>query len=707
MIILYNNIANNYLNLNNFKKAQYYYYEAYKISKNAGLKGTFISALLKDMGVMEEKQHNYLKALDYYQTAIKMLVPGFITENSTVNLDVKKITAQLPVLNLLKAKTNCLHRLYTEYKNFQYLDAAINTSLLSMKIIESLRNGYQTYESKIALSGSEDNTYKNALLLCNEAYTITKDPKYADIAFTISEKNKASALISDLRELKAKNFGEIPDSLLYKENQLKKEIAFYKEKIYEETRMLGPDSNKIKTWNNYLFNKQKENDQLISLFEKKYPGYYTLKYDNSTVQTDQLRKIIPCSTSLIEYSLTDSVLYTFIFTRQSYTMLSQKIDSNFYQLINSYLKEYHQFDFSKQDYSGFTEFCWKNKEIFDILIKPAANILKTDNLIIVPDGILSFLPFETLIDELPESLTNVSYKDLKYLLLKYSISYAYSSTFYCQVIDQKAHKNSNRLLAFAPEYGPNSTVDMRAPKVVTRQKYRRDLYPIPGVMDEVAAIKSILPSDVYAGISATESNFKKVSGNYDILHLAMHTVIDNENPMYSKLIFTQSEDSLNDGLLNTNEIFGLKLKAKMVVLSACSSGEGGFSKGEGVVSLARGFVYAGCPSLLMTLWEVEDKSSVLLMKYYYTGLIKGESKATSLKNAKLKFLKGAKAENSHPFFWSSFVLMGNTDPIYYSVWVIVIPVALILLIILIFIFRKLNRMRKEKLTLLLNSWPEE
>jgi CHAT domain-containing protein len=187
----------------------------------------------------------------------------------------------------------------------------------------------------------------------------------------------------------------------------------------------------------------------------------------------------------------------------------------------------------------------------------------------------------------------------------------------------------------------------------------------------------------------------------------MHTVIDNKDPMYSKLVFTQNNDSVNDGLLNTSEIFGLKLKAKMVVLSACSTGDGGYSKGEGVVSLARGFVYAGCPSLLMTLWEVEDQSSVTLMKNFYINLLKGDSKSLALRAAKIKFIKESKAENSHPFFWSSFVLMGNTDPIYYSVWVIVIPSGLVLILIFTFIVRKLILKRKEKLTVLLNSWPED
>lgn len=678
---LYKNIALNYVQLTEYKTAENYFTKALNIAQKAGLIGYYLSDIYIDMGRMEEKRKNYDKALNHYNNALKALVPGFVSANPSDNPAPAQILAKLPALNTLKSKTNCLYQLYLEKKEFKYIDAAINTSLLSIELIEELRNSYLSYESKVTLEGQEDATYKTTLALCNEAYNSTKNTKYSQMAFTVSEKNKSSVLLSGLRELKAKNFGEIPDSLLGKEKQLMKEISFYKEKIYEENKELSPDSMKIKTWNNYLFSNQRAYDQLVKLFEKNYPGYYALKYDNAVSQPGELQRALPRNTTLVEYALSDSALYTFVISKGEYHFVSQKVDSNFFMQVENYLKEYHQFDFSKQYYSRFTEFCWNNKEIYDALIKPVASYINNENLVIVPDGILSFLPFETLIDQLPKSFTKGYYKDLNYLLFKYNISYAYSSTFYCQVNEHKENKKTKKLLAFAPEYAPNAFIDLHTRQLVTRQKYRKDLYPIPGVMDEVAAIKSLIPTDVFSGSLATESNFKKMAGNYDILHLAMHTVIDNKDPMYSKLIFTQDDDTINDGLLNTYEIFSLKLKAKMVVLSACSTGEGGYSKGEGVISLARGFVYAGCPSLLMTLWEVEDKSSVSLMKYFYGNLLKGQSKAKALREAKIKFLKEAKAENSHPFFWSSFVLMGNSEPIFYNVWSIIIPFGLFIVFI--------------------------
>jgi CHAT domain-containing protein len=144
----------------------------------------------------------------------------------------------------------------------------------------------------------------------------------------------------------------------------------------------------------------------------------------------------------------------------------------------------------------------------------------------------------------------------------------------------------------------------------------------------------------------------------------MHTILDDDNPMYSKLVFTQTEDSLNDGLLNTHEIYNMKLKARMVVLSACNSGDGKFLKGEGVMSLARGFFYSGCPSLIMTLWTVEDLSGSVLMSSFYKYLSQNYPKDVALQQAKLAYLESADNLKSHPYFWSGYVAIGDTEELY-------------------------------------------
>jgi CHAT domain-containing protein len=170
--------------------------------------------------------------------------------------------------------------------------------------------------------------------------------------------------------------------------------------------------------------------------------------------------------------------------------------------------------------------------------------------------------------------------------------------------------------------------------------------------------------DVWIDREATETRFKQEAENYDILHLAMHTIVNNEDPMYSKLAFVQNIDTLNDGFLNTYEIYNMRFNARMAVLSSCKTGFGKLMKGEGVMSLARGFMYAGCPSIIMTLWEVSDKSGARLMKDFYQSLIKGKSKSKALQEAKLNFLKSADNLKANPYFWSTYVIIGDASPIY-------------------------------------------
>jgi CHAT domain-containing protein len=233
------------------------------------------------------------------------------------------------------------------------------------------------------------------------------------------------------------------------------------------------------------------------------------------------------------------------------------------------------------------------------------------------------------------------------------------------------YKPFPNLLAFAPDY---KTDNPELSKYRSGMDYRSRLFPLPGAKDEVESLSKFFHSNVFMNESATESKFKQLAPNYSIIHLAMHTIIDNKNPMYSKLAFSHSNDSSNDGLLNTYEIYNLQLKARLAVLSSCNSGNGQFSRGEGVMSLARAFIYAGCPSIVMSLWEIEDHSGADIIKNFYNQLNRGKSTDESLRLAKLKFLETADPLTAHPYFWAGYVTIGDTAGIkrYRLIWALAI-----------------------------------
>jgi CHAT domain-containing protein len=281
-------------------------------------------------------------------------------------------------------------------------------------------------------------------------------------------------------------------------------------------------------------------------------------------------------------------------------------------------------------------------------------MISDKRLTIIPDGQLSYLPFEALLTRMPDT-TSIHFYDLQYLILDHPVTYSYSSRLLY-------HKSSKpglfdaRALAFSPAYPAYNRINNDSVF----------LPAIPGIYDEVEFLDKQLRTHTFSGEKATEENFREECGNYDILHLAMHTLINDSLPMLSRLAFFQeNRDSLNnDGWLTTADIYYLHLRAKMVVLSACKSGSGSLKSGEGIISLARGFFYAGCPSVLMSLWDVEDMSTTRIMKGYYRNLRLGKTKDRALQEAKVQYLREADPLTSHPHLWMGMITIGNPEPLF-------------------------------------------
>jgi CHAT domain-containing protein len=189
---------------------------------------------------------------------------------------------------------------------------------------------------------------------------------------------------------------------------------------------------------------------------------------------------------------------------------------------------------------------------------------------------------------------------------------------------------------------------------------------------------------------AKESVFKAEGGNYDIVHLAMHTVLNDQDPMHSKMLFYLGSDSGEDGKLNTYEVYGMRLNAKMVILSSCNTGTGTLHTGEGILSLARGFIYSGSQSVIMSMWEIEDRSGAEIVKTLYRYLKKGETKSNALQKARIKYLKSADMLRSHPYFWASLVIYGNNAPVYHSgkLFIVFSFAGLLICLLLIFYYRR-------------------
>ncbi|NJO92764.1 MAG: CHAT domain-containing protein, partial [Chloroflexia bacterium] len=229
------------------------------------------------------------------------------------------------------------------------------------------------------------------------------------------------------------------------------------------------------------------------------------------------------------------------------------------------------------------------------------------NIIIIADNALNKIPFEVLTTSIPKRFDN--YRNLPYLIKQNSIYYAPSASFLADVKQRPKISKHSRVLSLAPIHDDLILTDTLSRSLLAVRSDTSILNSLPNANKEMLFAHKIAGGKVLSDRNATETNFKNMAGKYEILHLATHGIADSTNSLLSKLLFTKVENEPNDGLLHTYEIYNMKQSSQLVVLSACNTGSGTTYGGEGVISLARGFLSSGSRSVIMTLWSVNDQSS--------------------------------------------------------------------------------------------------
>jgi CHAT domain-containing protein len=646
----------------NYDSAFYYYNEAEKIIlKNFDESNPYFTAIIENYMDLYFEMGDYINALRYSEQSLSYYS---FYNNSENNLDLKSVGLNdlRNAITVLSKNINARFLLSKSEKDPNYLIKAHQNALLLSNIMDVLRWNYMNQSAEYIMDDKNAQYYKQGQMICQELYSFTGEEKYLSDAFDFSEKAKGYNLLSTLRTQTAMSFGGIPEDLIAKESELNLMISGYRELIYTEEQNNPPDKNKLNFWQTELFNTSEEHDKLVKFFEDNYPEYYKLKYDAQVIDIDEVSSRLAKDEVLVEYSILDTTLFIYVISRNEKNLYSHRLNEDFRDKCMEFYNVLTQQSFSSGARKTFADYTRLGYEIYTVLIDPIKEHLEDKNLIIIPDGEISYISFESLLSKEVDQ-EKLDYYRLPYLILEHGFSTSFSSTIHFNKFPGRK-KAKGEILAFAPTYDNISSSSPEEDNV--RQGDRDQLIRIPGVKEEVKKISQILDSRVFLDLNATESAFKQNAGDYKFLHLAMHTLLNDATPLYSKLAFTQSIDSLEDGFLHTYEIYNLQLNADLAVLSSCSSGYGNLQEGEGLQSLARGFAYAGCPSILMTLWEVSDNSTVEVMERFYHYLGKGFSKPEALHRSKLDFLQNADQLKSNPFFWSSFVLIGDTEPIYKS-----------------------------------------
>jgi CHAT domain-containing protein/Tfp pilus assembly protein PilF len=574
------------------------------------------------------------------------------------NPPVDSLKSDKTSLNLLRLKHKILWSIYTRSSDQNILEYTAKTSELMISLLDKMRSDISEEDSRLILGNRFREAYVNAIHDFALCYHNTGNPVFLEKAFEFAEKSKVAGLLAATRELNALQFN-IPVTIADLEKSLQNKIGYYNSKISMEYDNGTPDIKQVSEYQGKLLTAIKTRDSLLLTFKKDYPGYYTLKYNTNVPTLKDIPAIIGRNNNYLNYVVSDSVLYIFLVNRKNIRMHSFSIDSAFFSKLHKFRTLLSDQAVSVNARVKFNKYKKEGYDLYKLLIEPVRSSFISDNLIIAPDNILSYLPFETLITA-EDNGNDMYYRDLSYLMKDYNISYTYSATFMKELV-KRENKALKDVVAFAPVYTRSINTDSI---FIGRQSSSGILYDLPEARQEAEYVSRITRGKAYMFGHAKESVFKKVAGDYRIIHLAMHTYLNDQSPMNSAMIFSQDNDLPEDGLLYTYEVYGIPMNARMVVLSSCNTGNGILSSGEGILSLARGFLYSGCQSVVMSMWEVDDKSGTDVMKMFYENLLKGQSKAQALKSARTSYLKKASQLRSHPYFWSSLVIYGENDPVY-------------------------------------------
>ncbi len=604
---------------------------------------------------------NPIAALQFYQKALVENHANFKDSlNYLVNPSLVGIDDPIYFLKTMREKAKVLSTFMDQPAQ---MEAALEGYQLVAQWIDTLQVSYTSETSQLDWSTKFKEIYGEAITIAYQQYQTTQDPKYLELAFSFSEKSKNAILLETLKSNEGKSQAGIPDSLIQKEKDLNLDIVFYEKKLEQVKEK--KDTAKIKLYQKYLTKSRLNLVDLKEQLEKDYPKFYDLKYGGESISIATVQsQLLDENTGLLEYFTGDSTTFVFVITKDAATILPLDSSEKIKQSINGFRKILlDPAAFRQNAKETFANYAHKATAVYQqVLRKPLETLPEQINqLIIVPDGALNTVPFEaltkTIVAETEEGF-GLDFSILPYVLYDFQLHYSYSVSLLLKNQAQRERLPTNvTCLAFAPSYDNLPIADGG-----DLAQLRAAGGNLEGTAKELQQIAHFMKGQFDLGATATERRFKQLADQFGILHLAMHGTVDFENANFNHLKFSNiASDTLEDNLLHHYEIANMDLQAQLVVLSACETGVGKYEEGEGVFSLARSFMYAGVPSIVMSLWKVSDASTSKLMPYFYENLSAGESKDQALHGAKKRFLHEAGVGHRHPFYWSAFVVMGDAQ----------------------------------------------
>ena len=670
VLLVYQNIGLNYYWLGQQDSADYFLSKAIRLRKqNYGQQHVRTSASLRAKGTFHENQGQLDSALFYYQQAI---VAGSsqefdseeLTENPRSESFIYDDDANL--LKALYSKGKALRKYYIRDKHQKDLELSLKTLLLTIDLMDQNQQSFLLEGSTLLMAEDYYSVFEDALDVCYILYQLTQSRRYLESAFLIMEKSKARLLFDSFSDLQQSQMVGIPDSMMNMERSIKSSLASFARNLEYEKSQDPIDPQKVRELENQEFELTVKLEQFRESLKSQYPSYVSAVKNEPLPLDVILNKIEQENRILVNYFWGDSALFSVILQRDRIKFYRQSIDT-LDQLVTTYQSHLFQAPQFNNQAVRFKEFYQSAHGLYKRLFNGVES--GDERIVIAADGPLRFIPFEALVVTLPEDPSN-DYSKLDYLLRHYSTSYVYSGN----------------LWATEPENQPGSLKVLGFGYSDPDQTGKNEL---PGTARELTFLKSQLSGLFFSGLNATKQKFIEHVQDYDVIHLSMHGISDSVSRLNNRLLFRNPNDENQTDPLYTYELYNLRLNARLAVLSACESGIGKNFRGEGVYSMSRAFSYAGCPTTVMSLWRINDKTTPEILGQFYRQINKGMTVDQALCQAKLIYLDHNQGNLAHPNNWAAMVVHGTTEKVVNQLQIrLILPILIAVLFLSILMVRR-------------------
>ncbi len=636
---IYANLSDLY-NVTKKDSAYYYIQQTLKnCPENAGYSNHHLSQYYRYRG-------DFDNALKYIQESLTIST-GIKNTKTTVlaYADIEKTKNKNYLFTAFVEKARVLEQLYQVHKDTHYLSLALENILMADTLVDLILEESSDKRSQLHWRDKGSSLYTQGVGIC-------KLLNQLDTAFYFIEKNKALILTSGITT-KVKN-KQLPNAIQKRERDLKKEIL-HLETTIAQTENITLQKEKQET----LFNLKIAYQDLTDSIDTNFPWY-----SKSTLK-DHLTTINEVKSNLNDHNAIISYIWGINQENQKESVYGMYIDATLTDIfevktvdaLKKHISQYRT-SISKpfQTTNDQKNYQASAQALFNNLIpsKTIKEAIQNKELLIIPDGELQYVPFESLL---------VSNDPTDYFIKSNQINYSYSVSF-SKSNEAIQRTNTNEFTGFAP-----ITFSYDNLPALTKSNI------------EISAIKSRIDGITFIEKEATKENFLTRSNTSKIIHLATHADASS-NPWIA----------FSDTKLQAHELYSYQNNAELVVLSACNTSVGDIFSGEGVMSLARGFFYAGANTVVSSLWETNDKMTAEIMDSFYSYIKEGASKSDALHLAKLDYINTSDLSKQSPYYWAPCILIGEADATLYSSNsisnYILILIGIMLIIFILYIKRK-------------------